>query len=127
MMRLRKAWVRGVDGLAEHLLGRSLLADHALVEETDPAGHLPGERHLVGGQQHGHALVGQLADDVQDLGDQLRQGVGPLLGLPAGQLQHLARGQGDVLEHGRVREQVEALEDDADVAAVPVERLTTPP
>jgi hypothetical protein len=50
--------------------------------------------------------------------DPVQQRVGPLLGLLAAQPQDLAASQGDVLEHVHVREQVEALEDDADLAPV---------
>jgi hypothetical protein len=35
----------GVGRLGEDLLGRALLADDPLVEEADPAGRLPGDRH----------------------------------------------------------------------------------
>jgi len=38
---------------------------HAAVEEADLARDLAGEAHLVGGEQHGHALLRQLAHDVQ--------------------------------------------------------------
>ena len=37
-----------------------------------PSADLPGEAHLVGDHDHGHALVGQLLHDVQHLADQLR-------------------------------------------------------
>ena len=40
----------------------------------------------------------------------------------ARRLEHLARAEGDVVEHGHVREQVERLEDDPDPPPDPVER-----
>ena len=52
---------------AENLFGRALLVHHAAVEEADLARHLAGEAHLVGGEEHGHALLRQIAHDVQDL------------------------------------------------------------
>ena len=117
--------------------------------------------------EHGAALVGQLAHDLQHLADQLgverrgrlveqdqlglhRQHAGdrhalllaagqalgifvdlvgeadlvehrprPLLGLRLGQAQHSARRHAHVVERGQVRKQVEALEDEADLGALP--------
>src|SRR4051812_23391905 len=58
--------------VAEHLLGRAGFQQHALVEEGDGVGDLPGEAHLVGGHEDGHALCRRLADDGEHLADQLR-------------------------------------------------------
>ena len=61
----------GLARVAEDLLRRSLLEDHAAVQEADARGDLPGEGHLVGRDDHGHAAGGQFADDVEHLGDEL--------------------------------------------------------
>ena len=57
---------------AEDLVRRSHLADQAGIEEAHAVGDVAGEAHLVGGDDHRHARCGQLADDVQDLGHELR-------------------------------------------------------
>ena len=56
MIRLRKIRRAVVLRVTEDLLGRPLLADDALVEEAHLGGDLAGEAHLVGGEQHRHAL-----------------------------------------------------------------------
>src|SRR5438093_55939 len=56
----------------EDLLGRSLLEDHALVEEAHAARDVAREPHLVRRDEHRHPALGQLADDAEDLGDELR-------------------------------------------------------
>src|SRR5690242_13521210 len=58
-------------GVAEDLVGRALLVDHAAIEEADLARDVAGKAHLVGSEQHGHAVLGEVAYDVEDLGDQL--------------------------------------------------------
>ena len=55
----------------EDLLRRPLLDDAAVVEDDDPVGDPPGEVHLVGDDDHGHALVGQRLHDAQHLADRL--------------------------------------------------------
>src|SRR5215210_3948555 len=155
----------GVFGRGEDPLGRPLLQDGALVEEAHTVRDVAREAHLVGGDEHGHALVGELLDDAQDLGDELgvqgarhlveqhearphseRPHDGDALLLAAGEavgvlvplveqaealeqaqgaliraltvhLEHLARGERDVLRDGHVREEVEGLEDDTDTPA----------
>src|SRR5262245_39010504 len=57
---------------AEDLIGRPLLEDDAGVEKADAVRHVPCEPHLVRRDEHGHALAGQLPDDRQHLGDELR-------------------------------------------------------
>ena len=52
--------------------GWSLLQDLAGVEEADAVGDVAREAHLVRSDEHGHARMGQLADDVQHLGHQDR-------------------------------------------------------
>ena len=61
MMLLQEAARALLVRVLEELLGRALLAHHALVEEGHLRRDLLGEAHLVGGQQHRHALGGQLA------------------------------------------------------------------
>src|SRR4029079_13723187 len=55
----------------EDLLGRSDLGEPAFVEESDAVGDLAGEAHLVGRDQHRHALLLEVADRPQDLPDEL--------------------------------------------------------
>src|SRR6188768_2638306 len=55
----------------EDLLRWALLEDHALVEEADAVGDVARERHLVGRDHHRHPALGELADHVQHLGDEL--------------------------------------------------------
>ena len=58
--------------VAENLLGRPLLEHPAAVEEAHPVGDLAREAHLVRGDEHGHAVVLQLADQAQHLADEFR-------------------------------------------------------
>src|SRR6478672_1022654 len=58
--------------VGEDLLRASLFQDLPVVEEADAARDVPGEPHLMRGDQHRHAALGQLADHVQHLGDELR-------------------------------------------------------
>src|SRR5919198_4499821 len=55
----------------EDLVRRTLLEDAALVQEADAIGHVPGEPHLVRRDQHRHAALGKLADDLEHLCDEL--------------------------------------------------------
>src|SRR3954467_3301909 len=52
-------WVAGLD-------------DDATVHEDDGVPDLAGEAHLVGHDDHRHAVVGQPAHDVEHLADELR-------------------------------------------------------
>src|SRR4051812_40185204 len=66
--------------IAEDLLGGSALQDHPRVQKTNLVGDVPGEAHLVRGQHHGHAVVLEVADDGEDLADELRvEGGGDLV------------------------------------------------
>ena len=47
------------------------LDDPPGIHEDDPRADLAGELHLVGHHQHRHALDGELADDGEDLADEL--------------------------------------------------------
>ena len=61
-------------------VGLVLLQNVSAVHEQDAGAHLPGEAHLVGDHHHGHALVGQLLHDLQDLAHHLGvQGGGGLI------------------------------------------------
>ena len=59
-------------GVANHLIGGTLLHDHAIGHEHDLIGDLAGERHLVGHHDHGHTLIGKVAHNAQNLADHLR-------------------------------------------------------
>ena len=59
---------RGIEDLAR----RALLDDRAAVHDDDPVGHAPGKRHLVGDDDHCHALAGELRHHVEHLADGLR-------------------------------------------------------
>ena len=72
MIRWRNWRVRGSVGSEKSALGRTLLDDRPGVEEADPVGDLAREAHLVRRDDHRHAAGRQLADDVEDLGDELR-------------------------------------------------------
>src|SRR3990172_8845704 len=51
---------------------RPFLEDPALVEEADAVGDVTREAHLMGGDDHGHARLRQLTDDVEHLCHELR-------------------------------------------------------
>jgi hypothetical protein len=53
--------------------GRTRLQDPALIQEAHPVRHLAGEAHLVGGDQHRHALFLQIAHQGEHLADEFRQ------------------------------------------------------
>ena len=69
--RRRKRFVSGSLRVVEHLLGRADLEQPALVQEADPVGDLAGEAHLVGGDQHRHALVLERPHRREHLADEL--------------------------------------------------------
>src|SRR5438093_1356775 len=52
--------------------GRGDLQDAALLHERDAMGDLAGEACLVSDYDHGHAAVGKVDHDVEDLADRLR-------------------------------------------------------
>src|SRR5712691_5874305 len=56
-------------GAAKEGLGLAGLHDHALVHEDDAVGDLAGEAHLVGDDDHGHALAGEVQHDVEHFVD----------------------------------------------------------
>src|SRR5262245_7368106 len=58
--------------LAEDLLRRSFLEDHARIEEADPIRDVSGEAHLVRRNQHRHAAGSKLPDHLEDFRDELR-------------------------------------------------------
>jgi hypothetical protein len=49
---------------------RPLLDDDAAVDEQHPVGDVLGECHFVGDDDHGHAVIGELAHDAQHIADQ---------------------------------------------------------
>src|SRR6476659_9446821 len=56
---------------AEDLGRRAFLEDHARVEEADATRHVTCEAHLVGRDEHRHALLRKLSDDREHFGDEL--------------------------------------------------------
>ena len=154
---------RGRTRGGEELLGGRLLDDRAVGHEEHAVGRLAGEAHLVGDDDHRHAVFGEADHHVEHLVDHLgveragrlveehqlrlhreRPGDRDALLLAAGELRrhlrrlvgdadaveqlhrrasrrpcvtaaHLDRPEGDVLEDRLVREEVERLEDHADV------------
>ena len=69
--RVRNCRVRSCVGAPMTCAGRAVLDDHAAVHEDDAVRDLAGEAHLVRDHHHGHALLGQVAHDRQDVADQL--------------------------------------------------------
>jgi hypothetical protein len=104
-----------VQDLVDHLRvqGRGRLVEQ---QQLGLHGQGPGDRHplLLAARQLGRELAGLVLDP--DPGQQL---AGPALGLLPGLAADLDRAQGDVVEHALVGEQVELLEDHADVRAQP--------
>ena len=67
-------------GVAKDGLGGAFLHHHAPVHEDHLVGHVPGEGHLVGDDDHGGVLVGQAPDHPEDFPGELRvQGGGGLV------------------------------------------------
>ena len=72
MTRWRNCRVRSSRGSLNISAGGADLEDPAGVEEADPVRDVAREAHLVGRDDHRHPVAGQLADHVEDLGDELR-------------------------------------------------------
>ena len=53
----------------KNLLRSPFLINDSLIHVEDPGRDLPGKFHLMGDDQHGHPLPGQVADDRQDFTD----------------------------------------------------------
>ena len=67
-------------GAVHQLPGGAPLHDDPLVHKDGLVGHVPGEGHLVGDDDHGGLLLRQLPDDLQHLPGELRvQGGGGLV------------------------------------------------
>ena len=67
-------------GVLDDLMGWALLHNDAAIHEDDLIGHIPGEGHLVGDDDHGGLLLRQGADDLEHLTGELRvQGGGGLI------------------------------------------------
>ena len=64
-------WPGPTSGLVKKVSGVGLLDDPAVGHEDDPVGGAAGEAHLVGDDDHRHAVVGQRGHDVEDLVDHL--------------------------------------------------------
>src|SRR5437763_4227020 len=56
--------------IAEDLLWWSLFNDHSFIHEDHMVSHFTGKAHLMGDNDHSHALVGQLTHDFEYLADQ---------------------------------------------------------
>ncbi len=139
--------------------------DGAVVHEDEGVAGFAGEAHFVGDDDHGHAVGGEVAHDVEDFADEFgvqggggfveehefgahgqgagdrdalllaagelagvggglvgqpdagQQGVGAVQDVASGFAADPQRGFDDVAQGGHVREQVEPLEDHADLGA----------
>ena len=58
-------------GIAEELSRRGVLEHHALVHKDHAVGHRAGKSHLVRDDDHGHAVGGELAHDLEHLAHDL--------------------------------------------------------
>src|SRR6266571_4777098 len=58
--------------MLEDFLGRPFLDDLSRVHEQDAARHVARKSHLVGHDDHGHALPRERGHNVEDLADVLR-------------------------------------------------------
>ena len=67
----RKSFARRTSGSVKNCLGRRLFDDLAVGHEDDAVGGLAGEAHLVGDDDHRHAVFGEPHHDVEHLGDHL--------------------------------------------------------
>jgi hypothetical protein len=106
----------------EELLRRVLLDDAAVVHEDHAVGGAPGEAHLVGDDDHGHAVSGEVGHDVEDLVDHLRvERRGRLVEEHHGRVHRQRPGDGDalLLPAGQLRGVLVGLAGDAD----PLEQL----
>ena len=72
MMRRKKACVRGFVGDEKICSGGPSSAKTPASRKHTLRGDFPREAHLVGSEQHGHALLGELAHDVEHVGHELR-------------------------------------------------------
>ena len=52
-------------GIDEDLRGSALFSDDAVLEIEDPVPHISGKTHLVGDDDHGHAVLGKLLHDLK--------------------------------------------------------------
>ena len=67
-------------GVVDELAGRAFLHHNAAVHEQDAVGHVPGEVHLMGDDDHGGLAVGEVPQDTEDFAGQLRvKGAGGLI------------------------------------------------
>ena len=56
----------------DHLVGGAFLHHHAAIHKQDAVCHIARKGHFVRDDDHGGFLVGQIAQNVQDLAGQLR-------------------------------------------------------
>ena len=55
-------------GVVDELAGRAFLHHDAAVHEHDAVGHVAGEVHLMGNDDHGGLSVGEVPQDTEDFG-----------------------------------------------------------
>src|SRR5690606_23452507 len=67
LKELLGTWVLGV---AEELVGFALLDDAAAIKEADAVGDFASEAHFVGDDDHGHAALLEVADDLEHFADE---------------------------------------------------------
>ena len=58
--------------VVDDLFCRAFFHDHAAVHEEDAVGHVAGEVHLMGDDNHGGLAVGEVAQNAEDFAGQLR-------------------------------------------------------
>ena len=58
--------------MEEDVVRLPLFQDFPFVDEEDAVGDFPGKAHFVGDDGHGHAVFGQILDDVQYFADHFR-------------------------------------------------------
>ena len=59
-------------GMLEKLVRSSLLHNLSLIDEDDSVRYRPGKLHLMGDDEHGLALSGQIQHNIQYLSDHFR-------------------------------------------------------
>ena len=51
-------------GVVDELFGRAFFHDHTAIHEQDVVGHIAGEVHLMGDNDHCRLMLGKHADDI---------------------------------------------------------------
>ena len=58
--------------MEEDVVRFALFEDFPFIDEQDAVGDFPGKAHFMGNDSHGHAVFGQILDDVQYFADHFR-------------------------------------------------------